>query len=150
MRYRRGVRAASIVVALAAALGFGLVGCPSYRDGMPGQLAAAKEEARSAGRSGALALQLWSQGRTTRNLTCVQLADARDEVVKAYRGVAVLDAEDPVDVGRQRLLTRSMGELIDALNTAGAAVRALPGQPDPQVVRRQLLDGVEALEREYR
>lgn len=71
-------------------------------------------------------------------------------MVKAYRGVAVLKAEDPVDLGRQQLLTRSTGEFIDALNAASAAVRGLPGQPDPRDIRRQLLDGVEALERDYR
>jgi hypothetical protein len=59
-RYRRMVRAAAILAALVAALAFVLTSCPSNRDGMPGQLAAAKEEAQSAARSGRF---LWSCGR---------------------------------------------------------------------------------------
>jgi hypothetical protein len=46
--------------------------------------------------------------RSTNQLTRVQLSDARDEVVKAYKGIAELKAEDPVDIGRQRMLTESM------------------------------------------
>ncbi len=144
------VRVASIVGVIAAVVVFILTSCPANRDGMPGQLAAAKEETQSAARSAALSLELWSQGRTTRNLACVQLSDARDEVVKTYRGVAVLKAVDPIDAARQRLLTRSTAGLVDMLNSASAAVRALPGQPDPDVLRRQILDTADGLEREYR
>ena len=63
------------------------------------------EETTAAARSGALALDLWIQRRSTAQLTSVQLSDARDEVVKAYKGIAELKAEDPVDIERQRMLT---------------------------------------------
>jgi hypothetical protein len=71
-------------------------------------------------------------------------------VVKAYQGIAVLKAEDPTDLSRQALLTHSMTDVIGALNDANAAVRALPSQPDPREVQQRLLDGADALERDYR
>ena len=79
----------------------------------------------------------------------MQLADARDEIVKAYEGIATLKAEDPADLGRQAMLTHAMTDLIGALNDANAAVRALPGRPDPQELGRHLLAGADALERDY-
>jgi len=144
------VRAAAVVVVLSAALAFVLTSCPSNRDGMPGQLASAKDETQSAARSGAMALQLWAMHRSTRDLAAVQLADARDEVVKAYQGIAVLKAEDPADLSRQVLLTASMTDIITALNDANAAVRALPAQSSPAALSQRLLDGADRLERTYR
>ena len=38
----------------------------------------------------------------------VQISDARDEVVKAYKGIADLRAQDSLDIGRQRMLAQSM------------------------------------------
>ena len=63
---RRALRALTVVLVLAGALAFILTSCPSNRDGMPGQLASAKDDAQSAARSGALALQLWARHRSTR------------------------------------------------------------------------------------
>jgi hypothetical protein len=145
----KSVRVLTGLLVLVAVLALVLTSCPSNRDGMPGQLATAKEETQSAARSAALALQLWAQHRSTRDLTCVQLADARDEIVKAYGGIATLKAEDPVDLGRQAMLAHTMTDLIGALNDANAAVRALPGRPDPQALGQQLLAGADALERNY-
>jgi hypothetical protein len=93
------------LVALTALFGFILTSCPSNRDGMPGQLASAKAEVESACRSGILALDLWRDGRSTKQQASVQLGDARDEVVKAHKGISTLTAEDPADLGRQQLLT---------------------------------------------
>lgn len=45
------------------------------------------EETTSAARSGVLALDLWSQGRSTTQLASVQITDARDDVAKAYNGI---------------------------------------------------------------
>jgi len=150
VRSRRALRVLTGMLGLAAALAFVLTSCPSNRDGMPGQLATAKDDTQSAARSAALALQMWTQHRSTRDLTCVQLADARDEVVKAYRGIATLKAENPTDLGRQAMLTRAMTNVIDTLNEANAAVRALPGRPDPRNLGQRLVDGADALERDYR
>jgi hypothetical protein len=148
-RRRRIVRLSSTAAVLLLTLFFILTSCPANRDGMPGQLASAKDQAQSAARSGALALQLWADHRSTRQLASVQLADARDEVIKSYRGVAVLAAHDPVDVQRQSLLTHAMTELINDLNAAAAALHVMPGQPDPRQVRQHLLDASVALESEY-
>lgn len=147
---RRVVRSAATALTLAAALAFILTSCPSNRDGMPGQLASAKDEAQSAARSGALALDMWQQHRSTGDLAAVQLSDARDEVTKAYRGIATLTAEDPADVARQMLLTRSFTEMVADLNGGNAAVRAIPGQTDPATMRQRLLDAADALDRDYR
>ncbi len=95
------IRAAAAVVVVIVLPLLILTGCPANRDGMPGRLAAAMEETVAAARSGVLALQLWTQDRSTRQLVNVQLTDARDEVTKAYQGIAELRAEDPADVRRQ-------------------------------------------------
>jgi hypothetical protein len=142
-----------VVVGLAvvgAVLAFVLAACPSYRDGMSGQLAAAKEDTVSAARSGALAIRLWARHRSTRDLTCVQLSDARDEVVKAYDDIATLTADNPDDLSHQRLLAGRMTDLAGTLDEANAAVRAVAGLLDPQAVVQRLVDGADALERDYR
>jgi hypothetical protein len=61
---------------LIVGLGLLLTRCPSNRDGMPGQLAQAMEETSAAARSGALALDLWVQHRSTSQLASVQISDA--------------------------------------------------------------------------
>lgn len=144
-----GLRTATLLVLLGAVVTFVLTSCPANRDGMPGQLATAKEETQSASRSAAAALDLWARGRSTRQLVGVQLADARDEVAKAYEGIAVLKAEDPVDVQRQAMLAEAMTSAITVLNQANAAVRGLP-TGDPVQLGRSLLENADALERDYR
>jgi hypothetical protein len=146
---RTVLRAAVIVVGLAALLAFILTSCPSNRDGMPGRLAQARDEAESAARSAALALDLWADGHSTQELVCVQLADNRDEVVKAYKGIAELKAEDPVDVGRQKMLTDSMTSIVGQLNSANAAARGLLTS-DPRALSRDLTAAADALADTYR
>ena len=85
---KSSLRPAAVLVALLALIAFILTSCPSNRDGAPGQLASAKEEAESACRSGLLALDQWTGGRSSAQLVSVQLGDARDQVVKAYKGIA--------------------------------------------------------------
>jgi hypothetical protein len=143
-------RAVVTLALLIGALAFILTSCPNNRDGMPGQLASAKDESVSAARSAVLALELWEQHRSTRALTCVQLSDARDEVAKAYQDIATLKAEDSVDLARQELLTAAMTTIIDRLNAANAAVRALDGSITPQKARSDLRDTSDALESRYR
>jgi hypothetical protein len=116
---------------------------------MPGQLASAERQTESACRSGVLALELWGDGRSTEQLASVQLGDALDEVVKAYRGIATLSAEDPVDLGRQQFLTASMTAIIAQLNTATAVVQSLVHDP-PDAVHQRLVEAADTLEREYR
>ncbi|WP_445169320.1 hypothetical protein ACTXG7_08370 [Mycolicibacterium sp. Dal123E01] len=128
-----------------------LTSCPANRDGMPGQLATAKEETQAAARSAALALQLWSDHRSTGSLASVQITDARDEVAKAYKGVAELKADNQIDLDRQRLLTETMTALIDDLNTAAASVRGDPvSTRGPLPLGQHLLVGADALEHTYR
>lgn len=144
------VRAVVVLAVMLVGLGLLVTRCPANRDGMPGQLARAMEQTAAAARSGALALDLWLQDRSTSQLITVQLSDARDEVADAYQGIADLRADDPVDVGRQRLLTGSMNAIIGQLNAASAAVRGLPGQPAPRRARADLLASADALEAGYR
>jgi hypothetical protein len=131
-------------------LGLLLTRCPANRDGMPGQLAQAMEETTSAARSAALALDMWERRRSTAQLTSVALTDARDEVVKAYKGIADLRAEDPVDIERQRMLTASMTNIVGVLNAASAAVRDVTTQPSPDAARTDLVRLADALESGYR
>ena len=104
----------------------------------------------AAARSGAFALDLRVRDRTTRQLASVQLSDARDEVLKAYKGIADLEAEDAVDIDRQQLLTTSMTDIIGRLNTASARVREITAEPPLPRLRDDLLAAADALESEYR
>jgi hypothetical protein len=144
------VRAALLLALLFVGLGLLLTRCPANRDGMPGQLAQAMEETTAAARSGALALDMWERRRSTAQLTSVALTDARDEVVKAYKGIADLRAEDPVDIERQRMLTASMTNIVGVLNAASATVRDVTTQPSPDTARADLVRLSDALESGYR
>jgi hypothetical protein len=143
-------RTVLLLVVFVVGLGLLLTQCPANRDGMPGQLATAMEEATSAACSGALALDLWNQQRATNQLTSVQLSDARDEILKAYKGIADLKAEDPVDIQRQKMLTEAMTAIIGQLNAAVAAVSGVTAGPSPQQARDGLLASAQALESGYR
>jgi hypothetical protein len=144
------IRTALLLVLLVLGLGLLLTRCPANRDGMPGQLAQAMEETTTAARSGALALQQWEQQRSTSQLTSVQLSDARDEVSRAYKGIADLKADDPADIRRQRMLTESMTTIIAALNAAGATIREVTTEPSAAEARTDLGAAADALESGYR
>jgi hypothetical protein len=144
------VRVVVLIVLLLVGLGLLLTRCPANRDGMPGQLAQSMDDTTTAARSGALALDMWIHQRSTAQLTSVQLSDAREEVVKAYKGIADLRAQDPVDVGRQRMLTESMTAIIGQLNAAAATIRHVTPEPTPQKARADLLAAADALESGYR
>jgi hypothetical protein len=144
------IRAALALALLVIGLGLLLTRCPANRDGMPGQLAQAMEETTGAARSGALALDLYDQRRSTAALTSVALSDARDEVVKAYQGIADLRADDPVDVERQRALTDSMTTIVGQLNAAAATIRHVTADPRPPEARGNLIASADALESRYR
>ena len=143
-------RTVSALVAILVGLGLLLTQCPSNRDGMPGQLAQSMDETVTAARSGALALDLRIQRRSTNQLTSVQISDARDEVVKAYKGIAELKAEDPVDIGRQRMLTESMTSVIARLNAVSATLRSITTEPTLEKARDDLRATADALESGYR
>lgn len=134
----------------AVALGALLTQCPANRDGAPGQLAKAMQESSAAARSGALALDLVQHGRSTTQLAAVQLADARDEAVKSYQGIAELRVQDPVDLRRQGNLTGAINGIITDLNAATGAVREVAGQNDMQNIRDRLLAAAAELENRYR
>src|SRR3954464_9184552 len=143
-------RMAAIFAVFVVGLGLLLSQCPANRDGMPGQLAKAMDDTTVAARSGAMALDLWVQRRSTAQLTSVALTDARDEVVKAYKGIAELKADDPVDIGRQRMLTESMTAVITQLNAAAATIRHVTREPPAEKARDDLLAAADALESGYR
>lgn len=144
------VRATLLLMLLVVGLGLLLTRCPANRDGMPGQLAQAMEETTAAARSGALALELWTQQRATAQLTSVALSDAREDVVKAYEGIADLKADDPADVDRQHMLTQLMTTIIGQLNAASATVREVSTEPSAERARADLMASADALERGYR
>jgi hypothetical protein len=144
------VRAVLLLVLVVIGIGLLLTRCPANRDGMPGQLAQAMEETTSAARSGASALDMWLQRRSTAQLTSVQLSDARDQVIKAYKGIAELRAEDDVDIERQQMLTAAMTTVIGRLNAASATVRGITLEPRPDQARADLLAAANELETGYR
>jgi cytochrome c-type biogenesis protein CcmE len=144
------LRALFLLAVILVGFGLLLTRCPANRDGMPGQLAQSMDETVTAARSGALALDLWIQRRSTNQLASVQLSDARDEVVKAYKGIADLQAEDPTDIGRQRMLTESMTSIIGQLNAASAKIRSITNEPVPEKSRDDLVAAADALESGYR
>lgn len=146
----RRIRAALLAALLVVSLGLLLTRCPANRDGMPGQLAQSMEETVAAARSGAYALDLRMRDRSTPQLVSVQISDARDEIAKAYKGIADLKADDPVDLDRQRMLTEAQTTLIGKLNTASARVREVAAEPELSALRGQLLTSAAALENGYR
>ncbi|CDP84535.1 MULTISPECIES: hypothetical protein [Mycolicibacterium] len=146
----RRIRAAVIVALLVVGLGLLLTRCPANRDGMSGQLAQAMEETVAAARSGAYALDLRIRDRSTPQLVSVQISDARDEVAKAFKGIADRQADDPADLERQRMLTEAMTTMIGQLNTASARVREVAAEPELSALRTQLLQSADALETGYR
>lgn len=145
----RLVRLAALPAAAAGILLLVLAGCPANRDGMPGQLAGALEETTSAARSGAFAIDLWQRGRSTGQLTTVQLSDARDEIAKGYDGISALRAEDPRDLARQTLLIQMMTDVIATLNESNAAVRSSTRSGETHRLRAALLQAADDLERDY-
>lgn len=149
-RVSASARAIAVVLLLGGLLALILTSCPANSDGMPGQLATAKEETQSAVRSAALALQLRSDHRSTSSLASVQITDTRDQIAKAYKMIAKLRPDNTTDLDRQRMLTVAMTGFIDELNTASTAVRTAPESPDLAPLRQRLLDGADALERDYR
>ncbi|KAA0108974.1 hypothetical protein CIW47_13275 [Mycolicibacterium sp. P1-5] len=112
-------------------------------------MATAKEETQSAVRSAALGLQLSADRRSTSALASVQLADMRDQIIKAYKKIASLRAENETDLNHQRVLTTAMTGFIDDLNAASAAVRGASQSADLPPLRQRLLDGADALDRDY-
>jgi cytochrome c-type biogenesis protein CcmE len=144
------LRVASLLAAIIVGLGLLLTQCPSNRDGMPGQLAQSMDETTTAARSGALALDLWIQRRSTNQLASVQLSDAREQVVEAYKGITDMRAEDQVDIGHQRMLTKSMTAIIGELNAAAATIRHVTTDPTAEKARDDLLASADALESGYR
>lgn len=146
----RRIRAALLAALLIAALGLLLTRCPANRDGMPGQLAQSMEQTVAAARSAAYALDLRMRDRSTPQLVSVQISDARDEIAKAYRGIADLKADDEVDLDRQRMLTEAMTTLLGQLNVASARVRGVAAEPELSALRTQLLSSAAALEAGYR
>jgi hypothetical protein len=143
-------RTIALLAAFFVVLGLLLTQCPSNRDGMPGQLAQSMDETVNSARSGALAIDLWLDRRSTNQLASVQISDARDEVVKAYKGVAELKAEDSADIRRQQMLTQSMTEIIGQLNAASATLRTITKEPTLDSVRASLRASADALESGYR
>lgn len=131
----RQLRAVLLAALCIVALGLLLTRCPANRDGMAGQLAQAMEETVAAARSGAFALDLRMRDRSTPQLASVQISDARDEVIKAYKGIADLKADDLADTGRQRLLTESMTTILGQLNTASARIRDITAEPPLTALR---------------
>jgi hypothetical protein len=144
------VRPLLVLVVVIVGLGLLLTRCPSNRDGMTGQLAHAMEESTSATRSGVLALDMWLQRRSTTHLASVQISDARDEVTKAYKGIADLKAEDPANVERQRMLTEAMTTIIGQLNAASAVIRNISREPTIEAVRADLEKSWHELKTGYR
>jgi hypothetical protein len=139
-----------LIVLFIVGLGLLLTRCPSNRDGMPGQLAQSMDETVTSARTGAMALDMWIGHRSTARLTSVQLSDAREEVVKAYKGIADLRAEDPVDIGRQKMLTESMTAIIAQLNAAAATIRHVTSEPTAEKARDDLTASADTLESGYR
>jgi hypothetical protein len=144
------VRTSLLLVLLFIGLGLLLTRCPANRDGMPGQLAQAMEETTAAAHTGETALTMLIDRRSTVQLTSVALSDSRTEIVNAYKGIAELRAEDPVDVARQRMLTVSMTTIIGQLNAASATVRDVSRTPAAEQLRDDLRASADELKAGYR
>lgn len=134
-----------VLVVMLVGVAFAAAGCPSNRNGIEGQLAQARDEAQSAARSGALALESWQRGRSTASLVSVQLSNARDDVVEAYQGAAELSVSAGANADWQRSLAGAMNHVVDLLNTAGVVVDQEPPTQTSDELHRELLAAAEAL-----
>jgi hypothetical protein len=132
------VRRIVFAVVAVVCLGVLLRGCPSIRDGIPGQLAQAQQDCESASRTGVLAVRLWRDDRSTSALAAVQLGDAGEQITTATQDIATLAPDTAVDLERQRTLMATMAEAIAALNAARALVQGLPSPDDGGAVDRDL------------
>lgn len=128
-------------VMLVVALGLLMLALPSVRDGVPGQLTQAEQESESATRTGVLAIQLWRENRSTGALAAVQLADASEQVTKAYEEIATLTPDTDGDLRHQQALTVTMTEAVAALNGASASVRGVPSPDGVDAVGQRLARG---------
>ncbi len=111
---------------------------------MTGQLVQAQEECESATQTGIFALDLWRNRKSTTQLTAVQLSDARDEVIKNYKGIATLTATGSDDLRQQHALLDAMTDAAAALNTATAVVHGVDATP-ADVAHQRLTDAVDRL-----
>lgn len=143
-RWRR-IRTATVLTITIAALAVLLHGCPTFRDGMAGNLARAQKSCESATQSAIFAVDLWRSGKSTGQLAAVQVTDARDEVKKNYDGVAALTAEHEDDLRHQQALLDAMTDAITALNIAGASIRGVDTATPLDVVRQRLSDALSRL-----
>jgi biopolymer transport protein ExbD len=132
-------------VVLVVALGFLMLALPSVRDGVPGQLSQAEQESESATRTGVLAIQLWRENRSTGALAAVQLADASEQVTKAYEEIATLTPDTDGDLRHQQALTATMTEAVAALNGASALVRGVSSPDGVDAVGQRLARAVKDL-----
>ena len=124
------------VVAVAAVVALALFATPTSRGGAVAQLVRAADDAASAVRSAGVALNAWQRGRSTRNLTSVQLTDARDHVVSATGTVAELDLQNTADIERRRTLSGELNAAVDLLNSTRELVTyELPIPPGLDLAR---------------
>jgi hypothetical protein len=144
-RLWRRIRTVVVLLAILVAFGFLLHGCPSFRDGMGGELARAQKECESATESGVLAFDLWRARKSTTQLAAVQLADVRDQVTKNHKGIAELTATHDDDLRRQQSLLAAMTNALSALNTAAAIVRGVDTQTSSGAARQRLTEAVDQL-----
>jgi hypothetical protein len=141
----RRIRTVAVLLVILVTFGFLLHGCPSFRDGMAGDLARAQKSTESATQTGILALDLWRAHESTSQLAAVQLADARDEVNKNYKGIAELTATHDDDLHLQQSLLGAMTDALAALNGAAAVVHGVDTQTSPEAARRNLSEAVDKL-----
>ena len=71
----------------------------------------------SAVTTGALALDLWRNHKSTNQLAAVQLSDAGEEVTKAYKGIATLTAGNAT--GTQQTSPAARSALGASVNSVG-------------------------------
>jgi len=146
----RRIRTWSLAAAVVLLAALVLTSCPDLRDGTPGQLFRAEQEAESAARSAALALDLLNRERSTAALASVAVSDARDEVVKAFEMVSGTGVDDATDLTRQSLLTNSMSKIIDQLDTAEATLNHVDTGQSPKSLQQALSASADALATSYR
>jgi hypothetical protein len=146
----RSSRAWLTAAVLLVALGLLLTRCPANRDGPAGQLHQAMQDGAAGARSSALALDLYERRRSTKQLTSVQISDARDDALKSYKTVAELRPTDSTDLARQKHLLDGINTLVVELDSASAVVRGIDNDASLPAARDGLLAAAESLEKGYR
>ncbi|NGP09138.1 hypothetical protein G6038_27420 [Rhodococcus sp. 14C212] len=128
------------LVAAVAALTVGatVAGCSGMPGGVEGDLSRAAAQAASAAAAGQFALELVTDGRTTRNHAGTVLSDALDEVLSAYSAVAGAEVATESEAAHRSVLLDRLDATATVLGESRARTDSVADAPPAPELAAQL------------